>query len=106
MKSYGTELFFYPFFHQKDKTPKKWGSPICLRITVNGKRAEVQIKRSVEVSRWNSNKECSKGKDSKAFKLNHYLEIVRTKILRIHRELEQDNKPITAEILNTSPSIW
>jgi len=31
--------------------------------------------------------------------LNHYLEVVRTKILRIHRELEQDNKPITAQTI-------
>ena len=35
----------------------------------------------------------------KTLELNHYLETVRTKILRIHRQLEQDNKPITAEIL-------
>ena len=31
--------------------------------------------------------------------LNHYLEVVRTKILRIHRELEQDNKPITSQTI-------
>lgn len=87
------------FFIKKTKLLKNGEAPICLRITVNGKRAEVQIKRSIEVNKWNSNKECSTGKDSKAMELNHYLETVRTKILRIHRELEQDNKPITAGIL-------
>ena len=34
-----------------------------MRITVNGKRAEVQIKRSVEIEKWNSQKECAIGKD-------------------------------------------
>ena len=58
-----------------------------MRITVNGQRAEIQIKRSVEVSKWNSQKECTAGKDRKAMELNHYLDTVRTKVLKIHREL-------------------
>lgn len=87
------------FFIKRTKLLKNGEAPICLRITVNGKRAEVQIKRSVEVNKWNNQKECAIGKDNKTLELNHYLETVRTKILRIHRQLEQDNKPITAEIL-------
>lgn len=87
------------FFIKKSKLLKNGEAPICLRITINGQRAEVQIKRSVEVSHWNSKKECAIGKERKHQELNHYLETVRTKVLRIHRELEQDGKPITAEIL-------
>ena len=87
------------FFIKRTKLLKNGEAPICLRITVNGKRAEVQIKRSVEVNKWNNQKECARGRDNKTLELNHYLETVRTKILRIHRQLEQDNKPITAEIL-------
>ena len=87
------------FFIKRTKLLKDGEAPICLRITVNGKRAEVQIKRSVEVNKWNNQKECAIGRDNKTLELNHYLETVRTKILRIHRQLEQDNKPITAEIL-------
>lgn len=87
------------FFIKRTKLLKNGEASICLRITVNGKRAEVQIKRSVEVNKWNNQKECAIGRDNKTLELNHYLETVRTKILRIHRQLEQDNKPITAEIL-------
>ena len=87
------------FFIKRTKLLKNGEAPICLRLTVNGKRAEVQIKRSVEVNKWNNQKECAIGRDNKTLELNHYLETVRTKILRIHRQLEQDNKPITAEIL-------
>ena len=87
------------FFIKRTKLLKNGEAPICLRITVNGKRAEVQIKRSVEVNKWNNQKECAIGRDNKTLELNHYLETVRTKIQRIHRQLEQDNKPITAEIL-------
>lgn len=87
------------FYIKKAKLLKNGEAPICLRITVNGKRAEIQIKRSVEIGKWNAQRECAIGKDRKHLELNHYLETVRTRVLRIHRELEQDDKPITAEIL-------
>ena len=67
---------------------KNGAAPICMRITVNGQRAEIQM----EVSKWNSQKECTAGKDRKAMELNHYLERS-DKSPKIHRELEQDGKP-------------
>lgn len=87
------------FFIKKTKLLKNGEAPICLRITVNKKRAEVQIKRSVPVNTWDAKKECCKAKNRNGDELNHYLQSVRTKVLRIHRELEQDHKPITAEII-------
>ena len=60
-----------------------------MRITVNGQRAEIQIKRSVDISKWNSQKECAIGKERKSMELNHYLDTVRMKVLQIHSELEQ-----------------
>lgn len=90
------------FFIKKTKLLKNGEAPICLRITVNGKRAEIQIKRSVEPDKWNAQKECAIGKDRKTQELNHYLETVRTRVLQIHRELEQDKQPITAEILKNT----
>ena len=53
------------FFIKKSKLLKNGEAPICLRITINGQRAEIQIKRSVEVSHWNSKKECAIGKERK-----------------------------------------
>ena len=99
-RSYFTVLFFV----KKSKPLKNGEVPICMRITVNGKRAEVQIRRSVEAECWNAQKECAIGKDRKHMELNHYLETVRTRVLQIHRELEQDGKPVTAEILKRNYS--
>ena len=87
------------FWIKKTKLLKNGEAGICMRITVNGKRAEIQIKRSVEINKWNAQRECAIGKGRKHLELNHYLETVRTRVLQIHRELEQDRKPITAEIL-------
>ena len=87
------------FIIKKSKLLKNGEAPICMRITVNKRVAEVMIKRSIPVDLWNQKKECSKGKDRVAIELNHYINTVRAKILQIHRELEIDNKTITADII-------
>ena len=94
-RNYFTVLFFL----KKSKLLKNGEAPICMRITINGKRAEVQIKRSIDVTKWNTQKECAIGREKKYQEINHYLDTIRTKILQIHRELEQDGKPITADII-------
>ena len=87
------------FIIKKAKLLKNGEAPICMRITVNKRVAEVMIKRSIPVDLWNQKKECSKGKDRVATELNHYINTVRAKVLQIHRELKIDNKPITADTI-------
>lgn len=87
------------FIIKKAKLLKNGEAPICMRITVSKRVAEVMIKRSIPVDLWNQKKECSKGKDRVATELNHYINTVRAKVLQIHRELEIDNKPITADTI-------
>ena len=87
------------FIIKKSKLLKNGEAPICMRITVNKRVAEIMIKRSIPVDLWNQKKECSKGKDRVATELNHYINTVRAKTLHIHRELEIDNKTITADII-------
>ena len=87
------------FIIKKSKLLKNGEAPICMRITVNKRVAEVMIKRSIPVDLWNQKKECSKGKDRVATELNHYINTIRAKVLQIHRELEIDNKPITADTI-------
>lgn len=87
------------FIIKKSKLLKNGEAPVCMRITVNKRVAEVMIKRSIPVDLWNQKKECSKGKDRVAIELNHYINTVRAKVLQIHRELEIDNKPIIADTI-------
>lgn len=87
------------FIIKKAKLLKNGEAPICMRITVNKRVAEVMIKRSIPVDLWNQKKECSKGKDRVATELNYYINTIRAKVLQIHRELEIDNKPITADTI-------
>lgn len=51
------------------------------------------------VNLWNQAKENSKGKDRMSVELNHYLEITRSRIHQIYRELETSDKVITVDLV-------
>lgn len=96
-----TNYFSLLFFIRKTRLLKNGEAPISLRITVNGKRAEMQLSRSIEVSNWNQAKECAISKDARSKELNYYLESIRTKIFSIQREMQMDDKVLTPQsILN------
>ena len=87
------------FYIKRQTLLKNGEAPVCMRITVDKRKAEIVIKRSVPVELWNQSKECSKGKDRSSQELNHYINSVRARVLQIHRELEIDNKVVTADII-------
>lgn len=87
------------FFLRKGKLLKNGQAPICMRITVDKRNCDILIRRSIPIDQWNQTKECAKGKNHTADELNLYIESVRAKVLRIHRELEMDGKAITIETI-------
>ena len=87
------------FFIKKTKLLKNGEAPICMRITVDALRAEIMIKRSVSPNRWNQKKECATGTDHAGRELNHFIEVYRTKVYKVFRQLEMDGRPITARTI-------
>ena len=57
---------------------------IYLRATVNGKRAEISIKRSVDPSRWDSQANRMKGNKEDAKEINSLIDSTSLKINRIY----------------------
>ena len=90
------------FFIKKTKLLKNGEASVCMRITVNGARAETNIRKSVEPSLWNQAKECVKGKSRKACDLNTYLENARIRLHQLFCEMEEQGLPITARLLQAS----
>ncbi|MDR0796454.1 MAG: site-specific integrase [Tannerella sp.] len=84
---------------KKDKVSKEGKLPVCMRITVNKQSVFLSMKSSVAPELWNQAKEQSRGKDRFSQELNHYIESVKSRLYRIHRELEIDGKPITAQTI-------
>lgn len=74
-------------------------APIYARVTVDGKRAEISLKRETSVTYWDtkSKKTTSRTPDGKA--LNNYLDQVYAKLLDCHKQLSADFKLITAKAI-------
>ena len=87
------------FFLRKTKLLKNGEASVCMRITVNGTRVENNIRKSIDPALWSQAKETARGKSRRACDLNTYIEEARIKLYQIFCELEQQNRPITAHLL-------
>ena len=87
------------FFIKKTKLLKNGEAPICMRITVNTQRTEIMIRRSILPGKWNQTKERASGNEAALRELNNFIEVYRNKVFKIFRQLEMDERPITAKII-------
>ncbi len=79
------------FFTRKLNRNKKELS-IYARITVNGKCAEMSLKRKTSVNEWDSSKGRLKGTSPRIKKLNNYLDQVYSNLLDTQKKiLDKDN---------------
>ncbi|MEO6671271.1 MAG: site-specific integrase [Ferruginibacter sp.] len=84
------------------KQPKASNSslyPIYIRITVNGKRAEISTKRESEPGKWNKKAGRMIGTTEKVHQLNSFLDRLVAKIYTYQNELLQNNISITADLI-------
>lgn len=91
--------FGVAFYLKKQKTTQAGKSPIYARITVNGKRIEISVKRSIEENNWNASKGMAKGSREEITKLNKYLDQFKAGIIDSYQQLAFQKKLITAELL-------
>ncbi len=91
--------FGVAFYLKKQKTNQAGKSPIYARITVNGKRNEISVKRSIEENNWNPVKGMAKGSREEITKLNKYLDQFKAGIVEGYQQLLMQKKFITAELL-------
>ncbi|ARN77940.1 recombinase [Nonlabens spongiae] len=87
------------FYLKKNKVDSNGQGPIYLRITVDGKRKEVSVKRRIEIEKWNTSANRAKGRNTSIKELNTYLDIITSKIYEYQKELIQDGEIVTAEKL-------
>ncbi|TFF29756.1 site-specific integrase [Mucilaginibacter psychrotolerans] len=91
--------FGVAFYLKKQKTTQAGKSPIYARITVNGKRIEISVKRSIEENNWNATKGMAKGSREETVKLNKYLDQFKAGIIDSYQQLLLQKKFITVELL-------
>ncbi|PAW93903.1 integrase [Mucilaginibacter sp. MD40] len=87
------------FYLRKYKATNDGKTPIYARITVNGQRTDVSVKRSIDPANWNANKGMAKGSKEEIVKLNKYLEQYRSGIVESYQQLSLQKKLVTAELV-------
>ena len=90
------------FYVKRAKIDNNGKAPIYLRITVDGIRSELSIKRSVEIERWNTEAGKVKGNTEEVKCINTFIDVVRNKIYDHHKRLIDANKKVTAEAIKNS----
>ncbi len=74
-------------------------SPIYARVTVNGKRAEISLKRSISVTYWDTRSKRAKPRTPDAQALNVYLDQVYAEMLECQKQLLGEFKLVTAQAI-------
>lgn len=72
---------------------------IYARITVNGKRATISLKRKVLVADWDVHKNRARGTNQKSRILNSYLDETYNHLFKCYRDLMNEHKLITAQVV-------
>src|SRR5690606_23974430 len=73
-----------------------------LKITVNGKFAEVSLKRSIAPRLWDTTRNQAKGSSQEAQQLNDYLTSVRGQVFMHQRELQEAGRVVNHKMLRNA----
>lgn len=99
MKTNQTFTILFWLFKAKMRNEK---APIYCRITVNGKRSQFSLKRSVNPEKWNSSSGTLKGNSEETRILNSYLNKVRNELHKHFNLLEAKDEFISADTIKNS----
>jgi site-specific recombinase XerD len=75
--------------------------PIYARVTVDGRRVEISLKRWIKPSDWNGSKGMAKGSREEIKSLNHYLDEVQARIMECYQEMQVQKRLITADAIKS-----
>jgi site-specific recombinase XerD len=89
-----TTTFGVLFYLKIQKTTTQGAAPICARVTVNGKRTEISIKRSVNANEWDERKGMAKGSRKETIELNMFLNQFKAKIINTYQQMVLTDVPI------------
>lgn len=81
---------------------KNGKAPIYCRIAVNGKRAEISLKKYVDATKWIPAAGMVKGNSEEARVINNQIDLLKLEINKHYNHLSSSGKPISAEIIKNS----
>lgn len=94
-----TKITFSILFWLNVTKSKNGVAPIYVRITVNGRRSEISLKRSCPVDSWDHDVHRIKGRKADKTAINSYLDRTYSRLLDCQETLQKENKLITAKAI-------
>ena len=92
-----SKTFYLLFYLKRPKNYISGKMPVYLRITANGKRFELAIKRECDPDRWNFETGRMIGSKEEAKRLNSFLDSLQSKVHEAQQVLLNSGKAITAD---------
>ncbi|HLN22275.1 MAG TPA: site-specific integrase [Bacteroidales bacterium] len=84
------------FYLRRDKKKSETEIPIYMRITLNGKRAEMAIHRYIDPEHWNNSAGVPRGTKNEIKNLQEFLNLQRSKVYQAQKDLIDNGKVVTA----------
>tara|TARA_R110000744_G_C19361462_1_gene561450 strand:+ start:252 stop:1472 length:1221 start_codon:yes stop_codon:yes gene_type:complete len=72
---------------------------IYIRVTLNGKRVNISLKKKINISTWDEKLQRASGADKDSRILNLYLNEVQSKVYRIYEDFKRDEVPFTSQMV-------
>ena len=72
---------------------------IYVRVTLNGQRVNISLKRKIEVTTWDEKNQRANGKGKDARIVNTFLNEIQSKIQRIYEQLKSEDHGLTAQMV-------
>lgn len=89
-------ILFYP---KRSDANKRGQAHLYMRITVDGRRTELSIRRKVDIAKWDTSKEKMRGNTPELREVNSHMSNIRMRILKLYDKLIDEGRYVTAVML-------
>jgi len=69
------------------------------RVTVNSKRANIRLKKKIDIDSWDKSKSRVKGNSQEARIINQYIEQTKSELFQAYQDLKAENQFITSKLI-------
>lgn len=96
-----TSSTFSILFWIYSKRAKNQNAPLYARITTDGRRLNISLKRKINVNLWNADKQRAKGTSGNSREINQYINEIHSQLFQCYQELRATNKRITPQMIKS-----